>query len=122
MGKKAEGWQDVEKIVRNKHFIPEILQFATNRVSCKVRKRFMKKYLSDSSWEFERVNKYSTVAGSLLLWANAQIKFSSWLDEIEPITREIKSIQSVMHGRGKQREALVTEYEKEIEESRFDYH
>ena len=40
------------------------------------------------------MNKRSKVAGPLVLWVQAQVKFAHLLDQIKPITKEIKKLKS----------------------------
>merc|ERR1719295_2008400 len=125
MSKKTKnGWKDVQKILANAHFIPDILQFDTNKVSSKVRDKVIKKYINDEKWTFEAVNKASKVAGPLVLWVKSQVKFAHLLDQVEPMTREIQELKASMDAKVKQGEeltALVVELEQKIVEYKAEY-
>merc|ERR1719242_986768 len=79
---------------------------------------------NDEKWTFETVNKASKVAGPLVLWVKAQVKFAHLLDQVEPMTREIQELKVTMDKKVKQGEeltALVAELEEKIKEYKENY-
>merc|ERR1719320_2235019 len=96
MGRKIRSWKEVQKMLGDKNFIPMILKFDTNKVSEKVRKKINRRYISNEEFTFERANKASKVAGPLVMWVKAQVKFAHLLDSVEPMTREIRELRAAM--------------------------
>ena len=94
MGKKIRDWKGMQKWTGRSDFIPSVLKFDTNKVKEKTRKKVEKKYLRLEDFNYERVNKASKVAGPLVLWVKAQVKFSYLLDSVEPWVKEIKVLKS----------------------------
>ena len=81
-------WKKVQKIM-DKNFIPDILNFDTNNLTAKRRKKVIQKYIDDERWTYERVNKKASRAlGPLVLWVKHQVKWSQFLDELEILKAE----------------------------------
>ena len=86
-------WGKVLRWITSNDTIPSILKFDTNNITDKMRKGVTEKYLSNDDLTFEIVNKSSKVAGALLLWVKAQIKFSHLLASVEPMIKEINGLR-----------------------------
>ena len=107
MGKKVKDWRGMQKVMASRDFIQSILKFDTNKVQEMTRRKINKEFISNEDFTFEKVNETSKVAGPLVLWVRAQVKFAYLLDSVEPMTKEIRALK-----------AKLTADEKEAEEWR----
>ena len=81
IGKKIKDWKRMKKLMARQDFIQVILKFDTDKITKRHRKKILKYYFSNEDFTFERANKASKVAGSLLLWVKAHVHMSCFLNE-----------------------------------------
>ncbi|KAJ3710576.1 dynein heavy chain and region D6 of dynein motor-domain-containing protein [Lentinula raphanica] len=90
-------WSDqafYQGIIHREDFIQRIVNFDTTSQMTKGLRDLMKRdFLSQPSYNFETVNRASKACGPLVKWALAQIKFSEILDPVEPLRKEVLSLE-----------------------------
>ena len=106
MNNKVKDWKRMRKVMASRLFIPSILKLDTSEIEEKTRKMIVKEFMSNEDFTFERVNKKSKVAGPLVLWVKAQLKFAELLDYLEPMIKEVRELEAKLEEKEERVEQL----------------
>ena len=92
LGKGKQPWAEIRKLMRDKEFIPNMLNFDSESITEKSRKLLEKDFVNDPNFQFEKVQKASRAAGPLCKWCRAQLQYSAVLAKAEPLRNEVKKL------------------------------
>eukprot|EP00928_Gymnodinium_smaydae_P025254 TRINITY_DN20180_c0_g1_i4.p1 TRINITY_DN20180_c0_g1~~TRINITY_DN20180_c0_g1_i4.p1 ORF type:complete len:4280 (-),score=1133.62 TRINITY_DN20180_c0_g1_i4:296-13135(-) len=98
-------WDMCKKIMKDSNFIPSILEFDTESLKDKVKDYVEKHYVSAKGWDLALINRASKCAGPVALWVQSQVKFAGLLKQMEPMRKELKSMQDEADKNKRQLEA-----------------
>eukprot|EP01084_Bolivina_argentea_P192688 330736_1 len=88
------GWKDIQRMVGGNNFISLILKFDTNKITPKMRAKLQEDFLCDEHFSYDRINyAHNPVAAPLILWVNAQVKYSQLLDSVETMNGEVNELK-----------------------------
>ena len=121
---KKPTWDEIRKNIRKDDFVNGILNFDTETFKKdKAKMKAMGAFISDPDFSYENINKSSKACGPLVQWATAQYKFATILGSIEPLRKEVESLQeagrasedqlAALTAEGKTLEAKIDDYKKE---------
>ncbi|CCE61379.1 hypothetical protein TPHA_0A03000 [Tetrapisispora phaffii CBS 4417] len=95
LGYNFSTWNDILNYIRKDNFINDILTFDTlAMISESVKEIIIDEYFSNKDFNFIKVYRASKVCGPLFKWIEAQLNFSDTLNNIEPLQKEVKSLES----------------------------
>lgn len=125
LGQKIDNWRAVQAIIRRDDFISRIVNFDTQSSMTKPLREAMKKeYLSRPNFNFEMVNRASRACGPLVSWVIAQVRYSDILDKVEPLRREVQSLEDQANATKEQAntmQKMVAELEARIVKYQEEY-
>ena len=91
-GKKMD-WKGIIKAMMKKNFIESVIEFRVDKVKKKIREAVNKNYLGSPDWNIDKITKAFKPAGTLALWLNSVLRYSIILNNVEPMTNEIKELE-----------------------------
>jgi dynein heavy chain 1 len=125
LGHKIDNWRAVQAIIRRDDFISRIVSFDTQTSMTKGLRESMKRdYLSRPTFNFETVNRASRACGPLVTWVIAQVRYSDILDKVEPLRKEVQSLEdqaSATKAQAKTMQDMVVELEARIVQYQEEY-
>mmetsp|Transcript_28687 Transcript_28687/g.25684 ORF Transcript_28687/g.25684 Transcript_28687/m.25684 type:complete len:299 (-) Transcript_28687:3145-4041(-) len=88
-------WESSKKLLKDKHFIPSLLDYDINALETKTVDNIRKNFISNKK-EFnpERVNKASNAAKGLCEWVLALDKYEIVLTQVRPLQEDYDKAQS----------------------------
>jgi dynein heavy chain 2 len=90
LGEKDGSWQSMKKFLSNRSVITDILNFDARRMDAGMRKEVAKMMAAKAnSFEHAVIFRASVAAAPLAAWVKANIKYSSVLESIAPLEREL---------------------------------
>eukprot|EP00731_Ephydatia_muelleri_P024350 Em0016g621a len=95
LGEPSGDWKSIRAMLMKENFVPSIVNFATDKILPEVRERMKNEFLNDENYNFEAVNRASKACGPLVQWAVAQLSYSEMLNRVEPLRREMSSLENV---------------------------
>jgi dynein heavy chain 1, cytosolic len=116
LGHKIDSWKSIQGILRAEGFIRSILDYDTGKLTKQVRDFMRKEYLSRPSYNFEAVNRASKACGPLVKWVLAQVRYSEILDKVEPLRKEVQSLEAQARST-KEQATTIIQLVKELEGS-----
>ena len=123
--KRATDWKGIRSVVLQDNFLQMVQEFKSEQISSAVQKEFQSKYTAEpEDAMIDKAYKASKVCGPLMTWCFAQMKCSTVLLMIEPLTNELKSLQAETASMQQQQTevaALVAELEKSIAKYKEEY-
>lgn len=94
LGHKAIDWKSIQQVMRRSDFIASIVRFDTEKqMTDGLRRKMDVEFLRNPDFSYEKVNRASKACGPLVQWVEAQVKFSTMLDEVEPRKEEIRKLE-----------------------------
>ncbi|RKP08503.1 dynein heavy chain [Thamnocephalis sphaerospora] len=94
LGHKFDSWRSIQQIIRRDDFISSILNYDTERMMTRqLREKMKRDYMSNSSYNFETVDRASRACGPLVKWAIAQVNYSEILDRVGPLRQEVYDLE-----------------------------
>jgi dynein heavy chain 1 len=125
LGHKVKDWRAVQAIIRGDDFINRIVNYDTTTQMTKgIREMMQREYLARANFNYETVNRASRACGPLVLWVIAQVKYSDILDRVEPLRREVQSLEDQANNtkqQAKMMEDMVIELEGRIAQYSQEY-
>ncbi|KAH3668236.1 hypothetical protein OGAPHI_001990 [Ogataea philodendri] len=95
LGYDVSTWRDVQLIIRRDDFIASIVGFDSEVHLTKELADFMEsEYISRPSYNFESVNRASKACGPLLLWVEAQLRYASVIEKVQPLKDEVRALEN----------------------------
>ena len=95
LGYTFDSWKTVQSIIRRDDFIPNIVNFNTERnITTSIRTQIQQQYMTNPNFNFEAVNRASKACGPLVSWVIAQCNYSSILDKVGPLREEVGKLES----------------------------
>lgn len=114
-------WRDVQLIVRRDDFIANIVNFDNeSQLTPELRAHMEHTYLLRPDFNYEAVNRASKACGPLLQWVQAQMAYSTILENVGPLRDEVVALEAQTK---KTRAQLIAvdEMIRELEESIAKY-
>lgn len=94
LGHKIADWKGVQAVVRRDDFIASIVNFDNEKQMTKALRTLMRnKFLSQSDFTYEKVNRASKACGPLVQWVEAQVNYSEILDRVGPLREEVDQLE-----------------------------
>lgn len=125
IGYDVVSWRDVQLIVRRDDFIANIVSFDNQKQLTQDLRDYMNKvYLSRSDYNFETVNRASKACGPLLQWVQAQMAYSTILENVGPLREEVVALEARTNKTRAQLIAvdqMISELELAIDKYKDDY-
>lgn len=125
LGYDVQSWRDVQLVVRRDDFITNIVSFDNEeQLTTELRQYMVDTYLSRSDYNFEAANRASKACGPLLQWVEAQLTYSSILERIGPLRKEMLILEESTQKTKAQLIAIdqmIKELEESIESYKDDY-
>lgn len=124
LGHQIDSWKTVQSLIRREDFISSIQNFKTDRMSPAVRERMQRDYIGQPGFTYEAVNRASKACGPLVQWVIAQVRFSSILDKIGPLRREVAALEAeaeATNAQAVQAQATVVQLEASINSYKQEY-
>lgn len=119
-------WAEIRKIMGKSDFIEGVLGFNVDQLKEKVKQTVIQEYLNNSEWDIEAIYRSSKAAGPLAEWLQSQIRYKDILGQVEPLSNQVKEMESESLSLKKQMEDLgskinllennIQNYQKEYEE------
>ncbi|KAI4840996.1 dynein heavy chain [Plasmodium brasilianum] len=122
-GDKSVTWEDARKIMKGQDFINKVLYLDKKTVKSQTSAQ-IKKRISNSDWDVERINKASRAAGPLAKWVESVITFLNILETVQPLENEIEKLQEETKIAGDQyneQKDIISELEKKLVQYKNDY-
>eukprot|EP00761_Pharyngomonas_kirbyi_P012437 gb/GECH01012464.1/.p1 GENE.gb/GECH01012464.1/~~gb/GECH01012464.1/.p1 ORF type:complete len:4713 (+),score=1227.40 gb/GECH01012464.1/:1-14139(+) len=89
---KSTEWKEISRLMRRDDFISSVATFDPQAMTRKARQK-AKEYLDDPGLEFDTVYRASRAAGPLIKWLKSQIYYAEILNSIEPLQKEVDSLE-----------------------------
>lgn len=125
IGYDVSSWRDVQLIVRGDDFIGNIVSFDNQKQLTPELRDYMEKvYLSRSDYNYETVNRASKACGPLLQWVQAQMAYSTILENVGPLRQEVLMLEAQTNKTRAQLIAvdeMIKELELAIDKYKDDY-
>jgi dynein heavy chain 1 len=124
LGEKQLDWPDIRKMLQNREFIPNILEFDVNNLSDRQIQVVKENYVDGDVLSYEAVNRSSKACGPLYKWVASQIGYSVIFNRVQPLREEVAKLQSEAEEgveRKNEVEAEVAELESRIGGLKADY-
>lgn len=94
LGQKTSTWRDVQLAVRRDDFIYNIVNFDNEtQMTPQLRRKMQSDYISKPTYNFETANRASKACGPLLLWVEAQVAYSTILEQVGPLRDELIKLE-----------------------------
>ncbi|KAI1763634.1 cytoplasmic dynein heavy chain [Hypoxylon sp. FL1150] len=94
LGHKIADWKGVQVVVRRDDFIASIVNFDNEKQMTKPMRTLMRsKFLNNSEFTYEKVNRASKACGPLVQWVEAQVNYSEILDRVGPLREEVDKLE-----------------------------
>ena len=121
---KKPTWDEIRKNIRKDDFVNSILNFDTEAFKGdKAKMKATSIFMCDPEFSYENINKSSKACGPLVQWATAQYKFATILGSVEPLRKEVATLQEAgraseqqlaeLTAQGKELGAKIDKYKKE---------
>ncbi|KAG7861843.1 hypothetical protein KL939_000864 [Ogataea angusta] len=95
LGYDVNTWRDVQLIIRRDDFIASIVGFDSEVHLTKELADFMEReFISRPGYNFEAVNRASKACGPLLLWVEAQLRYASVVEKVQPLRNEVRVLEN----------------------------
>ncbi|KAG7698115.1 hypothetical protein KL930_001777 [Ogataea haglerorum] len=95
LGYDVSTWRDVQLIIRRDDFIASIVGFDSEVHLTKELADFMEReFISRPGYNFEAVNRASKACGPLLLWVEAQLRYASVVEKVQPLRNEVQLLEN----------------------------
>lgn len=95
LGFKVSTWRDVQHVIRQDDFIASIINFnSEEQVTKELIEHMTNTYLARDNFNYESANRASKACGPLLMWVQAQLKFSSIVVKVKPLKKELKRLEN----------------------------
>ncbi|KAG7885719.1 hypothetical protein KL938_000751 [Ogataea parapolymorpha] len=95
LGYEVNTWRDVQLIIRRDDFIASIVGFDSEVHLTKELADFMEReFISRPGYNFEAVNRASKACGPLLLWVEAQLRYASVVEKVQPLRNEVRALEN----------------------------
>lgn len=125
LGFNVKTWRDVQNVIRKDDFIARIIKYDGQRqFSRRIAEYMQKTYMSNPMYNFDTVNRASKACGPLLLWVQAQLRYSEILEKIEPLKEEMRKVHdSTVENKDKliAINGMVHDLRKSIDRSKKEY-
>ncbi|EFX79940.1 hypothetical protein DAPPUDRAFT_244076 [Daphnia pulex] len=95
-GEVTSDWKTIRPIIVRENFISTIVNFCTEDISDNVHDQMINKYLNNSDYNFDKVNRASEACGPLVKWATAQVNHADILKRVELLRNELKSLDFLL--------------------------
>uniref|UniRef100_A0A7S1KNU3 Dynein heavy chain, cytoplasmic n=1 Tax=Percolomonas cosmopolitus TaxID=63605 RepID=A0A7S1KNU3_9EUKA len=115
-------WVTIRKLMRSDTFIKEIIEFDSNDVTEKMRRRLQKEFLPDIP--YEAVKRASVACGPMVKWLESQISYSVILAKVDPLKKEVEELEiktASLRERQSELQMSIQEIETSIQEYEVDY-
>ncbi|ANZ76269.1 BA75_02408T0 [Komagataella pastoris] len=90
LGFEVANWREVLAVVRKDDFIASIVHFnGDEQITPELASYMEDTYLSRPNFNFESVNRASKACGPLLLWVQAQLRYSQVIEKVSPLRNEM---------------------------------
>ncbi|CAA9986414.1 dynein heavy chain, putative [Plasmodium knowlesi strain H] len=122
-GDKSVTWEDARKIMKGQDFINKVLYLDKKMVKPQTSGQ-IKKRLSHSDWDVDRINKASRAAGPLAKWVESVITFLNILETVQPLENEIEKLQEetrIAEDQYNEQKDIISELEKKLVQYKNDY-
>ncbi|GAW79183.1 hypothetical protein PGO_021530 [Plasmodium gonderi] len=122
-GDKSVTWEDARKIMKGQDFINKVLYLDKKMVKPQTSAQ-IKKRISHSDWDVERINKASRAAGPLAKWVESVITFLTILETVQPLENEIEKLQEetrIAEDQYNEQKGIISELEKKLVQYKNDY-
>nr|CAG8506850.1 6173_t:CDS:10 [Entrophospora candida] len=107
LGFKIDTWKGVQGVIRRDDFITSIVNFDTDKNMTKsLRETMRNDYLSKPQYNYETVNRASKACGPLVKWVEAQVNYSTILDSVGPLRKEVDDLEQKLQELKAKLEAL----------------
>ncbi|CAJ0883095.1 1976_t:CDS:10 [Entrophospora sp. SA101] len=107
LGFKIDTWKGVQGVIRRDDFITSIVNFDTDKNMTKsLRDTMRNDYLSKPQYNYETVNRASKACGPLVKWVEAQVNYSTILDSVGPLRKEVDDLEQKLQELKAKLEAL----------------
>ncbi|KAI8619674.1 dynein heavy chain [Chytriomyces sp. MP71] len=124
LGGKVDSWKAVQQIIKKADFIPNIVNYNTDKMSKKIRDEVNKTYLSNPNFNFETINHASKACGPLVKWVIAQVKYATILDSVGPLRAEVQQLEENANQakvKAAETEAAIADLESNITHYKDEY-
>lgn len=94
LGHPANDWKAVQSVIKRDDFIAAVVNFDTEKMMTpQLRDMISKTYLADPNYNFEAINRASKACGPLAQWVIAQVTYSSIIDRVGPLRKEVAQLE-----------------------------
>lgn len=94
LGEPSNDWKSVRSMIVGENFISTIVNFNSENLSDNIRRQMREKYLKNPDYTYEKINRASSACGPLVKWACAQLNYADMVRQIEPLRKELKSLEA----------------------------
>lgn len=94
LGEPDADWKKIRSMIVGENFISTIINFSSENLSDSIREQMREKYLKNPLYSFERINRASSACGPLVKWACAQLNYADVVRQIEPLRKELASLEA----------------------------
>ncbi|XP_053373809.1 cytoplasmic dynein 1 heavy chain 1-like isoform X4 [Mercenaria mercenaria] len=124
LGEPDVDWKAMRSIIMRDNFISSIVNFRTDDLSDEIRSKMKNKYLSNTDFNYEKVNRASLACGPMVKWAIAQINYADMLKRVEPLRNELLALESQANEnkmKGDDVMRLIADLERSISKYKEEY-
>ncbi|AOA62171.1 Dynein heavy chain [Komagataella phaffii] len=90
LGFEVANWREVLSVIRKDDFIASIVHFnGDEQITPELSSYMEDTYFNHPNFNFESVNRASKACGPLLLWVQAQLKYSQVIEKVSPLRDEM---------------------------------
>jgi len=103
---KEVTWPEIKKFMQG-DFIKQVQELKADDIPDKCKDFVLKEYLRSDKWSIESITRASTAAGYLASWAESQLAYADILTRVDPMRKEIVTLQEEGDKLSKQAQELT---------------
>ena len=117
-------WKTIRGVIMKDDFINTIIQFKTENVQEDIREKMRARFISNSDFTYEKVNRASQACGPMVKWARAQLDYADMLHQVEPLRNRLQQLEddaNVNRVKADELIKLIENLEKSIAQYKSEY-
>eukprot|EP01083_Nonionella_stella_P032504 88977_1 len=113
-------WKSIQKMLRKFMLIRMMLRFDPSLIKENTRKRIEDVYLSKKEFNADKANKVSKVAGPMVLWVKAHVRFAALVNTVGSVERQVEALNRKQE-KLKQMQINVERLKEKVTKEKHDY-